>query len=84
MEHGPIWAMAFPFIIWGLLGIPLAFGNAFLARRLGKSAALWAILSLIPVVNFIFFYYIAYRIIYAVLDRLAALADDLRRMTPAR
>jgi hypothetical protein len=81
MEQGHAYAFAFPFIVWGVLGIPFAFGNAFLARRLGKSAALWAILSLIPFVNFVFFYYVAYRIVYALLDRLAALADDVRRLT---
>lgn len=84
MQHAPIWGIAFPFIMWGLLGIPFAFGNAFLARRLGKSVALWAILSIIPIVNFVFIYYIAYTVIYAVLDRLAGVAEDLRRLAPAR
>jgi hypothetical protein len=84
MQHAPLWGIAFPFIVWGVIGIPIAFGNAFLARRLGKSAALWAILSIIPIVNFVFVYYIAYKVVYAVLDRLAGLADDMRRLAPTR
>lgn len=84
MQHAPLWGIAIPFIMWGVIGIPIAFGNAFLARRLGKSAALWAILSIIPIVNFVFVYYIAYKVVYAVLDRLAGLADDVRRLAPTR
>ncbi|HEX3501329.1 MAG TPA: hypothetical protein VHT04_18600 [Stellaceae bacterium] len=60
--------------------IPLAIGNAFLAQRLGKSVALWVVLSLIPGVNFAFFYYVAYTIVFGVLDRLKAIGDDLKRL----
>ena len=40
--------------------------------------------SIVPFVNLVFFYYVAYRIVFAVLDRLAVVTDDLRRLTPAR
>ena len=60
--------------------IPLAIGNAFLARRLGRNVAVWVILSLIPGVNFLFFYYVAYIVVFAVLDRLKAIGDDMKRL----
>jgi hypothetical protein len=53
-----------------ILGIFLAIGNAGLARRLGKSQAIWVILTLVPGVNFVFMYYVMYQIIYGILDRL--------------
>lgn len=49
-----------------------AIGNYFIAKRLGKTKWLWALLTLIPGVNFIFLYYMIYQIIYAILDRLPA------------
>ena len=64
-----------PFIIFA---IPFAFGNYFLARRLGKNEWVWAILTIIPGVNFVFIYYLLYILIFAVLDRLKALGDALR------
>jgi hypothetical protein len=63
--------------------IPLAIGNAFLAQQLGRSVPLWVILSLIPGVNFLFFYYVAYIVIFAVLDRLKAIGDDSKRLGAA-
>jgi hypothetical protein len=59
-----------PFIV---IGIPFAVANSYLAPRLGKSATLWAVLSLIPVFNFVFIWYAVYRMAFSVLDRLAAL-----------
>ncbi|HUZ74809.1 MAG TPA: hypothetical protein VMU87_17635 [Stellaceae bacterium] len=84
MQHAPGFAFAFPFIVWGLLGIPLAIGNGLLARRLGKSVVLWVVLTIIPVVNFVFVYCVMFMVIFAVLDRLAGVADDLRRLAPER
>jgi hypothetical protein len=75
--------MMMPFVPLLLISIPFAVGNAFLARRLGKSVALWVVLSLIPGVNFLFFYYVAYIVIYSMLDRLRAIGDDVRRVGAA-
>jgi hypothetical protein len=53
-----------------LLGIPFAIGNGYLAPRLQKNAAIWVIISLIPIINYFFAIYVIYQIIFAVLDRL--------------
>jgi hypothetical protein len=53
-----------------VLAVLLAIGNAGIAGRLGKSKALWVILSIVPGVNIIFMYYVFYQIIYGILDRL--------------
>lgn len=55
------------------LWISLAVGNGFIARALGKHVALWVILSLIPVVNYFFYIYIAYSVVLGVLNKLNAL-----------
>ena len=60
-------------IFFLIIGIFFAIGNAAIARRLGKSSALWAILSLIPGINIIFAYYVFYQVIYGILDRLPAM-----------
>ncbi len=69
-------ALVVPYIILlGALAIAFAIGNGFVAARLGKSVALWVILSLIPLVNIFFFYYVAYAVILGMLRRLNAIAD---------
>ncbi|HKT20067.1 MAG TPA: hypothetical protein VJR47_18585 [Stellaceae bacterium] len=55
------------------LWIALAVGNGFIARALGKHVALWVILSLIPVVNYFFYIYIAYSVVLGILAKLNAL-----------
>ena len=70
MQQSPMMAGIGPLVIWAVLGIGLAIGNYFLAHRLNANPTLWAVLSLIPLVNFVFFYYVGYRVIYAILDRL--------------
>ncbi len=52
--------------------IPFAIGNWYLAPRLGKNAFLWVILSLIPLVNFFFGVYVAYQVIFGILDQMKA------------
>ena len=59
-------------VVFLILGIFWAIGNYALAQRLGRNAVLWAILTLIPGVNFIFLYYVFYQVIYGILDRLPA------------
>jgi hypothetical protein len=57
-----------------IIGIPFAIGNYFLARRIdGASPVLWFVLSIIPFVNFVFFYYVGYKVVFAVLDHLRAM-----------
>jgi len=73
MQQPPVWLGFMPLLVWFIIGIGLAIGNYFLARRLGANQVLWAVLSLIPIVNFVFVYYVGYRVVFAVLDRLAAL-----------
>lgn len=69
---GAIFALSlFPLFVFM---VPFAIGNFFLARRIdGASPVLWVILTLIPGVNAIFFYYVGYKVVFTVLDRLRAL-----------
>jgi hypothetical protein len=57
-----------------VIGIALGIGFFFLAPRLGKNRFLWLILSIVPVVNFVFWYYAAFVTLFAILDKLNALA----------
>ncbi len=59
-----------PFLPMLLIALPFAIGNYFLAQRLGQQPWLWALLTLIPIVNYFFMLYVAYMVVYAVLDRL--------------
>ena len=56
-----------------LFSIPFAIGNFYLAKRFNKNKILWVILSLIPLINFLFFWYVAYLVLFKVLDALDAL-----------
>ena len=69
------WAMILmPWLMMSLLFIPLAIGNYFLAGRLGRNPVLWAVLTVIPIVNFVFLYVAMYRVVFYVLDRLNELS----------
>jgi hypothetical protein len=59
------------FLFWILAAIPFAIGNRYLAPRLGKNAAVWVVLTLIPLINLFFAIYVLYKIIFALLDRSA-------------
>ena len=52
-------------------------GAYFLAPRVSANRALWVIGSLIPIFNFFFLYYIGYKVVVRVLDRLNALHERL-------
>lgn len=73
MDHPPIGFGFFPLIPRILISIPFAIGFYHTARRLGRSPAVWAILALIPIVNYFFAIYAGFVILFAVLDRLHAL-----------
>ena len=60
-------------VIFVALWIALAVGNGFIARALGKHVTLWVILSLIPIVNYFFYIYIAYAVVLGILGRLNSL-----------
>jgi len=60
-------------IFWLLVWAGLAIGVGFIAGRLKKNVALWVILSLIPVYNLFFFYYVAFYVVCHVIARL----DDI-------
>jgi hypothetical protein len=52
------------------VSIPFATGNWYLSPRIGKNALLWVILSIIPILNYLFMIYVAYQVIFAILDRM--------------
>ncbi|MDA0785470.1 MAG: hypothetical protein O3B37_04185 [Proteobacteria bacterium] len=58
-----------------LIFVGLAIGNYFIADRMGRNKILWVIFTLIPIVNFVFMYYVIYAVIIYVLDKLNKLAE---------
>jgi hypothetical protein len=63
-----------PFVI---LSIAFAIGNWYLAKSMNRSEPVWVILSLIPIVNLFFFYYVGYVVVLYVIHRLNALSSAL-------
>ena len=57
--------------------IALAVGNGFIARALNKHVGLWVVLSLIPIVNYFFYIYIAYSVVLGILYKLKALESRM-------
>ena len=55
-----------PFFI---LTVPLAWGNYLLALKSGRAGALWAVLTLIPVLGLLVTLYLIYSCIIRLLDR---------------
>jgi hypothetical protein len=60
-------------IVMIALWIALAVGNGFIARALRKHVGVWVALSLIPIVNYFFYIYIAYSVVLGILNKLNAL-----------
>jgi hypothetical protein len=54
--------------------IAVAIANGALAARLERNAALWVILSLIPIVNVFFYIYAFYAVLFFIVDRLKLIA----------
>lgn len=71
MNGGEAFTSFLPLI---LISIPFAIGNYFLAERMGRNKILWVILTLLPIVNFLFMYYVIYVVILYILDKLNGLA----------
>lgn len=73
-----IWGVPYEPVLWMLgwtilMAVPFAIGNYFLARRVDGMPWLWAMLTLIPILNYLFCIYVAYRVLCAMLDRLDVL-----------
>lgn len=62
--------------------IGFAIGNYFIADRMGRNKIVWVILTLIPIVNFIFLYYVIYSVILYILDKLNGLSEGPNRAAP--
>ena len=60
-----------PFLPMLLISLPFAIGNYHLAQRLDRGPWQWAVLTLVPVVNYFFMVYVVYTVVCAILDRLA-------------
>jgi uncharacterized BrkB/YihY/UPF0761 family membrane protein len=74
MYDGAALVMAFiPFLFLLILSVFLAIGVYFLAKKMGKNAVLWAILTIIPIVNYVFLFYVAFQFAYYILDSLNAI-----------
>ncbi len=68
-----------PVILWWLaVSIPFAIGAWFVAGRMGRSRALWVILTLVPFVNFLFYIYATFAVLLYILDRLNQIAPPSR------
>ncbi|MEZ5825803.1 MAG: hypothetical protein R3C97_14015 [Geminicoccaceae bacterium] len=57
--------------------LPIAIFAYFIAPRVDGNRAVWTIFGIIPLVNMIFAYYMAYRIVAHVLDRLNGISSRL-------
>jgi hypothetical protein len=68
-DSGYYWIHLLPVL---LISVPFAIGNGYLASRLGRNALIWVILSLIPLVNYVFFIYVAYQVVFFIVDRLSS------------
>jgi hypothetical protein len=76
---GDVFVSFLPLLI---IFVGLAIGNYFIAGRMGRNKILWVVLTLIPIVNFIFMYYVIYAVILYVLDKLNRVAERLEASSP--
>jgi len=79
MELGPL--SFFPLLFLIVVGVLFAIGFAKIAGRIGRSPVLWAVLSLIPLVNYIFWIYATFVILLYMLDRLNGISARLGSAT---
>lgn len=72
---GPgVGANLFVFIV---LAIPFAIGNYYLAKALRRPVPIWVILSLIPLINYFFYIYVAYVVVLHLIDSLREISAVL-------
>ena len=64
-----------------VIALPFAIGNGYLASLLGRNVPVWVILTLIPIVNYVFLVYVGYVVLYRILGYLKDLSG---RSPPAR
>ncbi len=62
------------FLPMAVISIPYAIFAGALAQRLNGNTVLWVILALIPIVGWFFWWYILYKIVTSILDRIDALS----------
>lgn len=60
-------AALIPYLV---ISLPFAIGFYFVAQRMGRPPLLWAVLALIPFINFFFWVYASFAVVLYVLDRL--------------
>lgn len=84
-QHDPMAMLGplsfFPLLFLIVVGVLFAIGFAKIAGRIGRSPVLWAILSLIPLVNYIFWIYATFVILLYMLDRLNGISARLGSAT---
>jgi hypothetical protein len=73
-SDGSLLMSLLPYLI---LSIPFAVGNYYLAPRGGKNRTLWVVLTLVPVVNFLFYVYVWYIVAICILDHLNKISARL-------
>lgn len=66
---------------WIIISIPFAIGNYYLAKALNRSVPIWVVLSLIPIVNYFFYIYLAYVVLLHVIRRLGQISSALNAST---
>ena len=81
MVMGPLSFIPVLFVI--LVAVLFAFGFAKIAGRIGRNPALWAVLSLIPIVNYFFWIYAMFVILLYMLDRLNSISARVDATSPA-
>lgn len=75
------------FSIWHWLIIVFIFtsfaiGNYFIADRMERSKTLWVVLTLIPIVNFVFMYYVVFAVAIYILGNLNQLTEQPEASSP--
>lgn len=76
-EHEPnILISLLPYV---LISIGFAFGNFFMARRVGGNPYAWFVLTIIPVFGMFFLVYVYYKVAFRVIDYLKEISERLGR-----
>lgn len=57
-----------------LIMVPFAIGFTLVAGRIGRNKILWAVMSLIPIINYFFWIYAGFVVLLHMLDRLNAIS----------
>ena len=58
-----------------LMSIPFTFGFNLIAKRIGRNRVVWTVLSLIPIINYLFWAYGMFIVLFYILDALNDLRD---------